>query len=132
MTARAVFRPGRLAATAIFLISALSGQSIFGHEIQIVEYSSKNLSVTWDGSSTGITVINTAPDQWTVTGLSFFPPGRPPFVAWREPENRFFNVVTFFGETARSISIISDGTPNNDFFNRVPDGTRWPVGLVPI
>ena len=86
--------------------------------------------MTWDGSATGITVINTAPDQWTVTGLEFFTPGRPSFVAWREPENRFVNAVTFFGETTRSISIISDGTADNHLFTRVPDGARLAVGLT--
>ena len=62
--------------------------------------------------------------------LEFFPPGKPTFVAWQEPENRFFNAVIFFEEPARSSSIISDATPNSDLFIRVPDGARLDVPLT--
>ena len=57
----------------IVISAALVSQSTFAgpaptpHDLQITEVSSSTLTVTDNGSMTGISVMNTSPDRWTVT-----------------------------------------------------------------
>ena len=64
------------------------------HQIVMTENSSTSLTVTYDGSTTGITVINGAADLWTV----FFPTTvqfNPAEIAWLEPQSHRANRVDF-------------------------------------
>src|SRR5690348_15362086 len=77
----------------------------FGHLINITENSSTSLSFTFDNSTTGFTVINLGPDQWSVI-FPFFFNGFTPRSAWVEPENALSaNELTTAGN---AISVFSD------------------------
>src|SRR5690242_8831982 len=90
------------------------------HSLVITENSSSSLSVTLDGSSTGITVTNTGTEQWditlSITNLSFLGNAR---FNWIEPESsNKFNGVYFGPQGIDGVNlqenemlVFSDSTP---------------------
>ena len=83
-------------------ITALLTQPAFAqapapHDLQLTETSSTSLSVTYDGSTTGITIDNTSSNRWTVTfpttidfgvySITGHTPPQDATLTWLEPEN---------------------------------------------
>lgn len=84
-----IFKPTTLATLTIAIVAASVTPSVMAqvpdHQLVLTENSSTSLTVTYDGSSAGITVANTSADNWTVifpSNLFFIGEG-----AWSEPEN---------------------------------------------
>jgi hypothetical protein len=82
--------PVRLAlAIAVVLVMQLAFAQVPTHNIVLTENSSTNLTATYDGSTTGVTVTFQAPNQWVVTfpaTVNLGSTGRN--VDWIEPEFR--------------------------------------------
>jgi hypothetical protein len=121
----------RLALLAIAVTTALIAQPAFAgaiHLISLTENSPVSLSVTYDGSVVGITVLNTAPDQWTVTlpaSVQISPFG---IGAWFEPENPLLLNKAFRGNSpANELNVFSD---NSLFPEAIPvnDGVAVLIG----
>jgi hypothetical protein len=117
----------KLSAAAVAIAAAWVTQPVFGgtapaptHQIDITENSPISLSATYDGSP--VTVLNTNPDQWTVTfptTVSFV--GGP--VEWAEPENsNLANVVTFSPATF-TLTVFSDLGDHVNGFIPLPNGS---------
>lgn len=86
----------RVFISIIAIACTLTTQSARGsHLIVLTENSSTSLSVTYDGSTSGILVSNTNPDEWTVTFSANVELGF--FAAWVEPED--INLVNFVGSS---------------------------------
>jgi hypothetical protein len=96
-----------IAIAAVFLAHPASSNA---HDIVFTELSSASLTATFDGSTTGVTVLPTNPNQWTVT---FLPPGvAVSFLgsmdAWAESESALGNIVNFSPRGGNSVTITSD------------------------
>lgn len=98
---------------AIAITAALVTQSAFGipHEIVLTEISSTNLTATYDGSTTGVTIGSVIPDEWDVlfpTTVSFTIGGRFPLGKWVEPEDSALgNFVSVF---RNGLTVVSDSS----------------------
>ena len=119
-----IFKFSTLVPLAIAIAAALVTQPIRAiptETIAITETSSTSLTVTLNGSATGITVTNTASDQWLVsfsTSVFSIDFGRSERFNWTEPENSSQANVVYFGINgqvpslaANELFIVSDTTP---------------------
>jgi hypothetical protein len=92
------------------------------HQIVFTESSPTSLLVTYDGSVTGVTVSNPAPDQWNVefpNSLILNLPGGFVAIDWLEPEDgHFANQVVFENSITHVFSDFFIG-----FLPGFPDGT---------
>jgi hypothetical protein len=105
-------------AASLFLIAAAAfNQTAFAgtppHNLVFTELSSSLLSITYDGSTVGVSVVNNGPDSWrfsipaAVTFSSMVPN-----LSWTEPDNvSLFNVVSFTSGTNTG-SVASDRSPS--------------------
>jgi hypothetical protein len=104
-----------LPAIMVAIIAAWLTQPVYGgavHQVVFTENSSTSLSVTFDGSTTGITVTSEGPpDAWSVTLPSEVAPNSAGG-GWFEPENaNLINlVIPFTGVNGFSFSVLSDLT----------------------
>lgn len=94
-------------------ITALMAQPVFGgaitHELIFTENSSTSLTVTFDGSTSGITVTPSVTDTWLVTLPSTVTGGN---AFWTEPDNsNLFNFVS--SNTTSQLLVRSDSEPNS-------------------
>jgi len=133
------------------ITAALVTQPVFGssidldHQMVFTENSSSSLSVTYDGSSAGITVTPISPDGWTVTFSQSFTSGG---FTWQDPTDAAvlsnlvlflsggrFDVISDFlvpttqpnGSTYVGAGTqVSDGTPFDMTFNDNGDTARTP------
>jgi hypothetical protein len=105
-----------VAITAVFVT-----QSVYGvpdHQMVFTENLSSSLTVTFDGSSAGFTVLNPSPDAWSVTGSQSLAEGTNFFAIWGEPSNDLsLNQVLLNGGSGNTFTVISDfpvatGVPN--------------------
>jgi hypothetical protein len=97
-----------LGLTALIFQSALAQN----HQVVFTENSSTSLSVTFDGSTTGITVTPEGlPDEWSVT-LPSEVTINIDAAGWVEPENaNLINLVLpLTGVNGFSVSVLSDNT----------------------
>jgi hypothetical protein len=98
------------------------------HHIRITENSSTSLSVTFDGSTTGITVLSLGPDQWSVTLPATLFVSEPPPSGWIEPENALnANELSISPGIGNTMSVFSDVALGAAFVP-VPDNTFVLVG----
>jgi len=100
----------------------------FVHTLSITENSPISLSVTFDGSAFG-TVVNTLPDQWTVTLPREIQINASFGGNWIEPENPLrFNIVATDLTNVNHDSIIvhSDSLPGE--FSQIADGAAILLG----
>jgi hypothetical protein len=112
-TSLGIFKFSALAPLGIAIMAALA-QPVVAASIEIDEFSSTNLTATFDGSTSGVTVQNTSSDHWTVTfDLDFTFSST--LVAWAEPENSaldpngLWNQGTFiFNASGNQMFIVSD------------------------
>jgi hypothetical protein len=94
------------------------------HELLFTENSSTSLSVTYDGSTTGISVLNVIGDNWTVLVPPILVFSLNPSPAWFEPDsNPLQNFVVF--SPAGGV-VFSDKGPT---FQATPDELRVLVGV---
>jgi hypothetical protein len=97
----------------IAITAALVTQPVFGipmdHQLVFTENSSTSLTVTFDGSTSGITVTESGPDRWTVA-LPFVITGLHQ-AQWVEPEN------------SNAVNLVQDAGPAGNGFFRVFSGT---------
>jgi hypothetical protein len=108
--------------TAFVTVTSANAQ----HTFSLTENSSTSLSVTFDGSSSGIEVINTALDQWTVD-LPFGITGTPA-AQWIEPENNgLVNLVQNTSPSNGVVDVTSDTNPLAALGSSV-DGSSIPFG----
>ena len=107
----------------VAITAALVTQPVFGapdHQLVFTENSSTDLSVTYDGSKTGITVTNLGADHWSVSLPSNLTFTTGPGFEWLEPElganGGPTNFVTFASSSASVFSETGDSiiTPNED------------------
>src|SRR6266480_6318017 len=110
-----IFKFSRLVPLGIAIAAILVTQPIRAgvvpmSEIVLTEHSPTSLTATLNGSASGITVLNTGQDQWTVTfpttisfnnGLNNLPAG------WGEPEATESNLI---------YNVISSPSLNNQLF----------------
>jgi hypothetical protein len=114
-------RPLALLAAAIALLVLQSASAAPIHNLVITENSSTSLTVTYDGSTTGVDVNYISGDHWGVTvGFPVTFSGNP---QWTEPEDpSFFNVLTLSG--------VNQFIVNSDFFSNgttpLADGATLP------
>jgi hypothetical protein len=114
-----------LPALMVAITAGLVTQPVFSqapaptpHDLEFIENSSTSLSVTYDGSTTGITVVNSSADLWSV----LLPPtlvfSLNPTPAWIEPDNFAHDNFVLF--TSGSGTVFSDTpltfTPTLDEF----------------
>ena len=139
------------------ITAALVTQPVFGssidldHQMVFTENSSSSLSVTYDGSSAGITVTPISPDGWTVTFSQSFTSGG---FTWQDPTDAAvlsnlvlflsggrFDVISDFlvpttqpnGSTYVGAGTqVSDGTPFDMTFNDNGDTARTPTRERPV
>jgi hypothetical protein len=106
-------------------------------DIAIDEFSSTSLTVSFNGSTSGITVQNTSADHWTVTfdsALGFTFNSTP--MAWAEPENStldptgLWNQVTFVNNAGDNQMFIVSDTSLLSGSLFAPNGSFVPVGSV--
>ncbi len=118
-----------LPALIVTITAAWVAQPVFGsieHQIVLTENSPVSLSATFDGSASGITVLNTAPDQWTVE-LSLGITGTPQ-AQWIEPENSgLVNLVQNTSPSNGVVHVVSDTSPLPGLASSV-DGSSVPFG----
>jgi hypothetical protein len=97
-----------LLVAAIALLILQPARAVPIHNLVITENSSTSLTVTYDGSAIGVSVIYISGDHWGVTiGFPVTFSGNP---QWTEPEDpSFFNVLTLSG--------INQFIVNSDFFS---------------
>jgi hypothetical protein len=127
--------PVRLAlAIAVVLVMQLAFAQVPTHNIVLTENSSTNLTATYDGSTTGVTVTFQAPNQWVVTfpaTVNLGSTGRN--VDWIEPDiSSLANAVSFFPEVSSVLGVSSDAaispsfspTPNGSTVNNVGFDSR--------
>jgi hypothetical protein len=136
------------AIAAACVTNTVFGGVIIDHQLVFTENSSSSLSVTFDGSATGITVMNTTPDNWAVNTSSLsFAEGTSFLAEWGEPETAGSkNVIALFTGDTNNFSVssetegastvtngftyvglltfISDGVPVDVTFNDNGDTTR--------
>jgi hypothetical protein len=112
-----------IAITVALLTRSASAQS--RQEITVIENSPSSLSVSINGSTTGITVRNTSPDNWSVT-IPFSVQSNFDHYNWTESATTF-NVVTFSGS---SFTVVSDSTEPPTEDGSFPDNSTFPVGAV--
>ena len=110
----------RLAPLAIAVAAAFATQPVFAvpdHQLVFTENSSSSLSVTFDGSTTGISVFNQNADDWFV----LFPPTLifAGSLDWIEPAENSSN--SFFGGSGQAF-VYSD---NVIFPGAQPDGFTY-------
>jgi hypothetical protein len=96
-------------AVAITAMAQSAFAQIAPHQLLFTETSFKNLTVTYDGSKTGVDVNFISGDHWGVTiGYAVTFSGSP---QWTEPEDpSFVNLLTTFGNNQIIV--------NSDFFPR--------------
>jgi VPDSG-CTERM motif len=111
----------RLALLVIAITAAFVTQPVFGipmdHQLVFTENSSTSLTVTFDGSTSGITVTELGPDRWTIA-LPFGIAGLHQ-AQWVEPENS--NAVNFVQDT---------GLSGNGFFHVFSGTTKASLPLT--
>jgi hypothetical protein len=83
--------PFALSLAAIMLIEPVFAGVIPTHDIQITENSSTSLSATYDGSA--VTVLNTAPDRWTITFAPTIQFSRFTLNGYTEPDGTHVNII---------------------------------------
>jgi hypothetical protein len=82
----------------VAIAAAIVRQPTFAHELVLIEESAYSLTVTYDGSASGIVVNNIETDHWFVIGPPRVTPA--PSLQWLEPDSssdngdQFVNVVT--------------------------------------
>ena len=130
----------RLTVSTIAIAAALVAQPlragiISSSNIVLTEDSSTSLSATLNGSATGITVLNTSPDHWTVTfptTISFNNPLNLLPAGWAEPEstgsNPLFNVLSS-PSLNNQLFVVSDIFQE---FLHVTTGNGLPIGQIGI
>lgn len=120
-------------------------QPVFGvpdHQLVLTENenSSSNLSVTYDGSATGVTVVNLGTDLWTVTFTQQITIATD-FFAWQEPGDpthfNYFNAGNYIGAVDFVYSDLSwtgsyDLPPNGFTYIGVGLDHTNPTAPVPI
>jgi hypothetical protein len=119
------FLSPRPLALAVAIGAALVTQSVFAaaflpHFIVLTENSPISLSATYDGSP--VTVLNTNPDQWTVTfpaTVSFFGAQ----LEWAEPENSNLANVVIFSQASFTLTVFSDLGDHVNGFVPLPNGS---------
>jgi hypothetical protein len=130
-----------LVAFTVVITAALSQPvlaQVPSDNIVLTENSPTSLTVTLDGSTTGITVTNTAPDQWDVifaSSILFSPNTR---LNWTEPENPSQVNGVFAGNQAEGFGfpvvqsnemlVFSDTTPLA-LASSMPNGGTTPFGI---
>jgi VPDSG-CTERM motif len=121
-----------LPALILAIIAALVTQPVFGsveHQLIITENSSSSLSVTFDGSTSGITVTDVRPDGWLVA-LPFVITSEPRD-QWVEPENsNQINIVEEFPVDSIFLNVFSDEL-NTTPFPVYGNGSSVPFGTDP-
>ncbi len=123
-TSLRIFKLFALVPLAIAVAAALVTQSAFAHSFVLTENSSTSLTATYDGSTSGVTVVNNGPDFWTVTLPNFVTFGNGlSQTQWVEPDNSSLqNAVT----SASS----GPGLPTNfDFRSDIPFFVGFPTPL---
>jgi hypothetical protein len=127
------------AAILLLTTPAFQGFSVGTADLlQITENSSSSLTVLWDGSSSGITVLNPTPDHWTITlpvqvvisggegegGDAILEPGGGTLGLWNnvttQPPNTFVNVV----------DVVSDSPTTSAYAAVLPDNVPTPGGVL--
>ena len=113
-----IFKFSTLVALGIAITAAWTTQPVFGvpegvpdHQLVLTENSSTSLTVTFDGSTSGITVAFISTDVWTVT-VTFTVGSRG--VQWTEPENSSLVNQLLSNGTTR-FAVFSDSDPNSQF-----------------
>jgi protein with PEP-CTERM/exosortase system signal len=131
-----------LVAFTVVITAALSQPvlaQVPSDNIVLTENSPTSLTVTLDGSTTGITVTNTAPDQWDVifaSSILFSPNTR---LNWTEPENPAQVNGVFAGNQAAGLGfpvvqsnemlVFSDTTPLALAQSTMPNGGTTPFAI---
>jgi hypothetical protein len=113
----------------IALTALVAAPSVFAvtisHTIQVTENSSSDLSVTYDGSAAGITVMNTGTDSWTIdfpSQISFFSTT----LLWDEPElNGLVNIFADSIVDHQAFALSDRSNPGGTAF---PDDAPQAVG----
>jgi hypothetical protein len=87
-------------------------QSVFAdHQIVITENSSTSLTATYDGSTSGVLVVNNGQNVWHVTFSRANFNSSTNRVGWVEPENPALLNDLFFGFAAsNTVTVLSDGS----------------------
>jgi hypothetical protein len=101
------------------------------NQLVLTENSSTSLSVTYNGSTTGILVGLIAPDQWLVAlPVTISQPQGFTGLQWFEPENiSLFNNVKLFGSSPTNVlTVVSDAAVDLSLV-ALPDGRTWPIGV---
>ena len=103
-----IFKPSTLATLAIAIVTASVTQSVMaqsGNQLVFTEDSSSSLSVTYNGSTNGVTVIPQGADQWEVVEPQVVL--NPSVAQWAEPEpGGFVNHFTFL--VGNAFTVFSD------------------------
>ena len=95
---------------ALLLIGIMAASPAFAHQLVFTENSSTNLTVTYDGSSSGIRITDLGPDNWIIDlGFPFGGATRGAGYPWFEPGNdNLKNVVQFFPAGTTTLFVFSD------------------------
>ena len=116
--------------TSLFSVRPVQAFTMFGgtqHQLVFTENPDGSLTVTFDGSSSGISIQRLSRDAWTFT-LPFTATGQS-FAQWFEPENS--SLVNVAQEIATDTYLVnSDGTPSSNL-PIVPNGTSTSFGTDP-
>ncbi|MBV9008174.1 MAG: hypothetical protein JO354_03260 [Verrucomicrobia bacterium] len=103
------------------MISLLALSRLHAHQLVLTENSSANLTVTYDGSSSGIRITDLGPDSWIIDlGFPFGGATRGAGYPWLEPGNSGLeNVVQFFPAGTTTLFVFSEisgnfGSPVHD------------------
>ena len=120
-----------LLVVAIALLALQPARAVAIHSLVLTETSSTSLTATYDGSTSGVTVIFISGDHWGVTvGPSVTFSGNP---QWTEPDNpSAFNVITLFAIpnqfvvnsdfSSNGTTPLADGAPLPNFGTDARDG----------
>jgi hypothetical protein len=110
----------------IAIAAAFVTQSVYGiiNDLVIIENSSTSLTVTYNGSTSGITINNFGPDGWafrlqfplSVSFAEFITP------VWFEPENSTRANFALLADNFNFVEFLSD-LPFSPSDNPVPNGT---------
>jgi VPDSG-CTERM motif len=115
--------------TLMVAITGLMAQPVFGvpitHQLDIIENSSTNLTVTYDGSS--VTPTPGSADNWTIPAPAEFHPNEPLY-QWMEPgSSSQVNILSTMGSV---FAIQSDAPPITDFGTPLGNGDSIVIGFV--
>jgi hypothetical protein len=126
-----IFNLYTLVPLGIAIAAAVVPQSVSGvtinNTLDITENSPTSLSVTYNGSTSGVTVTLVTTDRWNVIlPVTATAPG---FAQWIEPENS--SLVNVVEEVATDTYLVRSDVSPQSFSTPVPNGTPTSFGNDP-